>query len=235
MKCKTNYNLVCLKWYDNKPVQVLSSCTDHRPVGVCKRWSPKEKVYIDVPRPAIIESYNKGMGGVDLADMLMELYKINHRSRKWYIRVFYWCLGTSVINAWLLYRKHLRLLGPNKKYMPLIQFQLEIANTLLQYTSSEDYVTKKRGRPSNAENDRPTSSLCNSPSSSVSSQSTKMYRVQPNPPNTRRYDKLEHWVVFDEKGRCRLCKTGTPMSKCLKCNVHLCCNTNKNCFLSFHT
>ncbi|XP_049302012.1 piggyBac transposable element-derived protein 3-like [Bactrocera dorsalis] len=115
VKCETNYNLVCLKWYDNKPVQVMSSCTDHRLVGVCKRWCPKEKVYIDVPRPAIIESYNKDMGGVDLADMLMELYKINHRSRKWYIRVFYWCLGTSVINAWLLYRKHLRLLEPKKK------------------------------------------------------------------------------------------------------------------------
>ncbi|XP_054087559.1 piggyBac transposable element-derived protein 4-like isoform X2 [Zeugodacus cucurbitae] len=113
-----------------------------------------------------------------------------------------------------------------------IKFQLEIADALLQSTSSAVSMQRKRGRPSNAErNDSDT----NSPSSSVSSHNTKKYRFQPNPPETKRYDKTEHWVVFGEKGRCRLCKTGTPMSKCLKCKVHLCCNNNKNCFLSFHT
>ncbi|XP_054083710.1 piggyBac transposable element-derived protein 2-like isoform X2 [Zeugodacus cucurbitae] len=232
MKCETNHNIVCVRWFDNKPVQLISSHISHEPVGICKRWNPKEKTHVDVQRPAIVANYNKGMGGVDLADMLMELYKVNHRSRKWYIRIFYWCLGTSVTNAWLLYRKHLNLLHPKQKHIPLIKFQLEIADALLQSTSSAVSMQRKRGRPSNAErNDSDT----NSPSSSVSSHNTKKYRFQPNPPETKRYDKTEHWVVFGEKGRCRLCKTGTPMSKCLKCKVHLCCNNNKNCFLSFHT
>lgn len=123
---------VCVKWFDNKPVQLIFSCEGDQPVGICKRWSPKEKekAYIDISRPAIVASYNKGMGGVDLADMLMELYKINHRSKKWYIRIFYWCLGTSVTYAWLLYRKQLNLVNPNQKHIPLIKFQSEIAHEL---------------------------------------------------------------------------------------------------------
>lgn len=144
----------------------------------------------------LVASYNKGMGGVDLADMLMELYKVNHRSRKWYIRIFNWCLGTSVTNAWMIYTKHLRLLQSNKKHILLMQLQLEIANALLQYTSSSaDSIQRKRGRPSNAENNKPTSSVGISPSTSVTSQSTKKYRFQSNPPDTKRYDKEDHWVV----------------------------------------
>ncbi|XP_054746160.1 piggyBac transposable element-derived protein 3-like [Anastrepha obliqua] len=82
MKCEINNNILCVKWFDNKPVPLISSCESNEPVGICKRWNPKEKAYIDVARPAIVASYNKGMGGVDLADMLMELYKVNHRSNK---------------------------------------------------------------------------------------------------------------------------------------------------------
>ncbi|XP_004518464.1 piggyBac transposable element-derived protein 3-like [Ceratitis capitata] len=67
--CEINYNIVCLRWFDSKPVQLISSYIYHQPVGVCKRWSPKEKTYVDIQRPAIVACYNKGMGGVDLADL----------------------------------------------------------------------------------------------------------------------------------------------------------------------
>ena len=230
MKCEINNNIICVKWFDNKSVQLISSCEDYQPTGICKRWSPKDKTYIDVERPAIVASYNRGMGGVDLADMLMELYKINHRSKKWYIRIFYWCLGTSVTNAWLLYRKHFKKINPNQRHISLLKFQMEIAHDLLQCTA---LLSKKRGRPSNVEKESSIVSIDSTPSSSPLQ--SKKYTFQPNPPNLLRYDKQEHWVVFGQKGRCRFCKTGTPMSKCIKCKIHLCCNTNKNCFLSYHT
>ncbi|XP_053968346.1 piggyBac transposable element-derived protein 3-like [Anastrepha ludens] len=60
MKCEINNNIACVKWFDNKPVQLISSCESNEPVGICKRWNPKEKAYIDVARPAIVASYNKG-------------------------------------------------------------------------------------------------------------------------------------------------------------------------------
>ncbi|XP_037942672.1 piggyBac transposable element-derived protein 3-like [Teleopsis dalmanni] len=37
MKCDINHNLVCVKWFNNKPVQLISSCEDHQHVGICKR------------------------------------------------------------------------------------------------------------------------------------------------------------------------------------------------------
>jgi len=33
-KYEVNKNLSCVKWFDNKSVQLLSSCEDHQPVGI---------------------------------------------------------------------------------------------------------------------------------------------------------------------------------------------------------
>lgn len=235
LKCEVNHDIVAVRWLDNRSVQLLSTFIGDEPVTTCKRWDGKEKKFIDVPRPAIVSEYNKHMGGVDLADMLMELYKVNHRSNKWYMRLFYWCLGTAVTNSWLLYRKHLKICEPNTKHMPLITFQMEIANELLTATSSfPSYVTKKRGRPSGTSmQSLEIDSTPSSPSSDTSS--SKRRKITSDPTTSKRYDETSHWVVWGEKGRCRLCKTGTPLSKCSKCGVHLCCNTSKNCFMSYHT
>lgn len=237
MKCEVNHGIASVRWLDNKAVQLLSTFVGDYPIGTCRRWSAKEKQFIDVARPAIVSEYNKHMGGVDLSDMLMELYKINHRSVKWYMRIFYWSLGTAVTNSWLLYRKHLKMVEANAKHMPLIKFQMEIANELLNaaqpFSSS---VQRKRGRPSgNILEQEKIDSAPSSPSSFTSSSSSKRHKVTYDPPNSKRYDESGHWVVWGDKGRCRLCKTGTPLSKCVKCNIHLCCNTSKNCFLSYHT
>ncbi|KRZ50836.1 hypothetical protein T02_6876 [Trichinella nativa] len=54
----------------------------------------KEKTLVDVSCPAIVKEYNKYMGSVDLARMLRALYRIDHRSRKWY-RIFWTPRGSS--------------------------------------------------------------------------------------------------------------------------------------------
>lgn len=87
------------------------------------------------------------MGGVHLSNMLMELYKINHRSAKWYMRIFYWALGTAVNNSWLWCRKDLKMVEPNSKHMPLIKFQMDIANNFLN-AAPLSLERKKRGRHS---------------------------------------------------------------------------------------
>lgn len=235
MKCEINHGISTVRWLDNKAVQLVSTYIADEPIATCRRWSSKEKKFIDIARPAIVSEYNKHMGGVDLSDMLMELYKINHRSAKWYMRIFYWALGTSVTNSWLLYRKHLKMVEPKAKHMPLIKFQMDIANELLN-AGPPSSVQKKRGRPSaNILEKEEASSAPSSPSSSAPSSSSKRRIINHDPPNSKRYDESGHWLVWGGKGRCRLCKTGTPLSKCIKCGVHLCCNTSKNCFLSYHT
>ena len=66
-----------VRWYDNKAVNLLSSFVGVELLGNVKRWkiNRKAKTYITVPRPAIVDTYNRFMGGVDLLDMLAAPYK----------------------------------------------------------------------------------------------------------------------------------------------------------------
>ena len=71
MKSEINYNIIYFKWFDNKSIQLISSCEDYQPIGICRRWSPKDKTFIDIERPTIFASYNRAIGGVDFGDMLI--------------------------------------------------------------------------------------------------------------------------------------------------------------------
>ena len=87
---------------------------------------------------------SSSMGGVDLSDMLMSLYRIDIRPRLWYLRMLCYFIDLSTVNAWLLYRRHVKQLGL-RKYKPLLDFRVEIADSLIKHGKA---ITKKRGRPS---------------------------------------------------------------------------------------
>ena len=88
------------------------------------------------------------MGGVDAADMLMELYRIDLRSKKWYMRIVLYCISVAVVNAWMLYRRHAAQLHTNpKSIVALKDFQSQLAYALAMKGKQ---VQKKRGRPSNS-------------------------------------------------------------------------------------
>ena len=57
----------------------------------------------------MILMYNAGMGGVDLADMLIALYRIKVQTRSSYQKMFWHCIDIAKVNAWLLYRRHSNL------------------------------------------------------------------------------------------------------------------------------
>jgi len=44
-----------------------------------ERWSTSKKERVVVPKPASIKEYNRFMGGADLHDMLVELYRTDIR------------------------------------------------------------------------------------------------------------------------------------------------------------
>jgi len=64
----------------------MSSAHGLPPQDKSKRWSKGEKKYIEVDRPAIIQQYNAKMGGVDLCDRMMSVYRMSARTHKWTIR-----------------------------------------------------------------------------------------------------------------------------------------------------
>ena len=63
------------------------------------QWCNKSKVMKAVPCPKIVSTYNKSMGGVDLADMLMTLYHIDVKPRCWYIKEFWHFVDVAKVNA----------------------------------------------------------------------------------------------------------------------------------------
>ena len=93
-----------------------------------------------------IAKCSKFIEGVDRCDMFLELYRINFKSKKWYIRIFFYVLDHAIVNGWLLYRRTLN--KKSKQHMSLCDFKLDIATRLL---SSNKY-TPKRGTPIQQDN-----------------------------------------------------------------------------------
>ena len=94
------------KWCDNKCVQLISSYCDLDSTSKVKRWDNKTKTYIDIDCPTAVQKYNKSMGGVDLTDMLIALYRTTIKSKRWYLKVLFHCVVIAKVNAWLLYRRY---------------------------------------------------------------------------------------------------------------------------------
>ncbi|XP_041356143.1 piggyBac transposable element-derived protein 3-like [Gigantopelta aegis] len=216
-------NTVCLRWVDNRPVSLISSYVCADPVGQARRWNRKEKKYETVDKPAIVEEYNKFMGGIDLLNMCTSMYKHNLRSARWYLYLFWYSVTIALVNAWFVYRRYHGEIGTEKrKIMRLRKFQALCAQSL----TSAGKEKKKRGRPS--EEDR---SLHQSPPVKRP-KSSKL--VAPDV----RSDEYNHFPTWDKsRQRCKLCPAAKPFFsyvKCQKCQVHLCLNKDRNCFYAFH-
>lgn len=210
-------NIVVTKWYGNKFVHIVSNYKGPLPTENVKRWSVVEKNKVDVVRPAAIGEYNSFMGGIDLHDMLVELYRIDIRVRRFYLRIVFHIIDMCVVNAWLLYRRHCKQIKL-KKHLSLLDFKTEITYALLL---SGQNKAPKRGRPS----------LTTTPSPPK-----KKKRVfSTRPVEDVRYDKIDHWQLpLDTKQRCKNCIRAYTTTKCSKCNVYLCSTKKRMCFIQFH-
>jgi hypothetical protein len=120
-----------VRWYDNRVVNIVSTFVGSEPLTRVRRWCRKEKVYTDIDCPQVITVYNKHMGGVDLLDSLMGLYRIQLRSKKWYHKLFFHCVDMAVVNAWLLFRRSLNQQGKEQSVIPLAEFKAQVAEGII--------------------------------------------------------------------------------------------------------
>ena len=75
-----NGTLCIAKWHDNSVVTIASNWKSHIPVYKVRH---REKGGVnEVPQPHLINSYNKGMGGVDFIDCLLQVYRPTMRGKK---------------------------------------------------------------------------------------------------------------------------------------------------------
>ncbi|XP_046992254.1 piggyBac transposable element-derived protein 4-like [Schistocerca americana] len=95
--------IACIKWKDKCVVMLLS--TIDSPVCV-EEVSRKEKngKIIKVPCPKIVKSYNANMGCADKADMINSFYAIDRKSRKWWLRLFWYIVDIFIGNEFILFR-----------------------------------------------------------------------------------------------------------------------------------
>ena len=213
--------LRAIKWFDNRGVSLLSTYESVNPITHITRFDRKAKERVNVSCPSIVSTYNKFMGGVDLLDSLLSLYRIHIRSKKWYHKLFFHFLDvTVVVQSWLMY---CRSITDNEGKLELREFKMILANSLMRAGKS---TSTKRGRPSLAD---------------VEKQLQAKKRRGPAalvPTKAIRLDGLDHWPVFMENGKKGRCKNpgceATTRIKCSKCGVNLCLTAKSNCFHFFH-
>ena len=88
-------------WVDTKPVLTLSNYHSPDQMGfVTRRGASGQRER--VPGPAVLESYQQNMKGVDLMDQMVGYYMLHHRSKKWWRRIFFYLLATSVHNSYVV-------------------------------------------------------------------------------------------------------------------------------------
>lgn len=215
-KVDNNAGIAVVKWADTKCVTLASSCVSHTPTLEVKRYSKEEKKRVNVVCPQIIKQYNTHMGGVDLADMLIALYKTPYKSRRWYLGIFSQLIDICVNNAWLTYRRDNEALG-NLKHDNLKTFRTSLALSLLKTEQKTNF------RKSDFAKEQPSKKI--------------RVAVTARPTDDIRYDQMGHFPTFTDKGRCRLCTNGQTTVFCQKCNVRLCFvqgQNSRNCFSIYH-
>lgn len=213
-KCDLKKKVMVVKWLDNKSVCLASNYVGVHPISNTRRYNKTTKSRIDVSMPQIVKQYNMHMGGVDLADMLIALYRTQMKTHKWYLNIFSQLLDVCVNNAWLQYRNDCKQLK-EKYVLRLKEFRVQIAIAL-----------SSKGKPKVGRKDKVTS---------LSENLKIKNKIVPRPIDDVRLDCYSHMPIVVIKGRCRMCKKGQTTISCSKCNTRLCITSKRNCFLNFHT
>jgi len=236
-------------WKDNQPVYMASNFQGAEPVGATKRYSSKEKGYIDIPQPHLNESYNKNMGGVDLLDNSEKCYAITTRIKKWWWCIYCWFLNVAMVQAWRLFRLQA------KQRAIIFQQEQEQDNMEWERRMLESDRGKVQIRELRKQREQVQKSLRQEwlnkqqiPLLEFTRQVAEMImevhgkqRIPPAPRKSRpalnvtRLDGVGHLIKITRpqvNGRCVHCHKGRSTYRCVRCDVAL---HPTDCFYLYHT
>ena len=119
-----------------------------------QRWDSKRKQDIQVQSPHIVASYNRSMGGVDLANMLIALYRTKIMTKKrWYLKIIFHIVDICKVNGWLLYCRHCKQNSIASKHQTfLLSFVTEVSLAIRQSSKpvllgrKKDHIHRPRRR-----------------------------------------------------------------------------------------
>ncbi len=109
---------VLVAWKDNKGVYAASNKHSGYCSKACKRFCRTTRKDIPVPIPDLIGAYNNGMGGVDLLDAMVAVYRVLYRIHKWWFAIYTWSLSVSAVNAW---RLRMHITGNKEPFMDFLR------------------------------------------------------------------------------------------------------------------
>lgn len=205
-----DYSVV--KWRDRgkKSVNVISSMHNPQDLSTVKRTN-KMGVREEVNCPESIADYNRYMGGVDKFDQYHSTYSISWKSRKWWVKLFYYFIDCSIVNSYILYKESVP-----KKEKPIshLKFRTILADELIAAYNSR----KRRG-----------------PLMSGDKKIKKLGGRGVSIENIVRRNNLgDHLPIKGTSRRCSYCSTAKKTKRsqiiCRRCEVALCLE----CFAPFH-
>ena len=176
-----------------------------------ERWCSVAREKKQIQCPQIIKSYNSGMGGVDLANIFISLYRIRVKTRRWYLKIFWRCVDIAKVNAWLLNYRHCNILKIPRRKITLLEFSCEVAEGLIFKNKVVEPVVMP-GRPAKRK------SLDGETSTKPGKKPTT-----PLPSKGYQFDELGNWLEPQSKrGWCRRCKNGYSC-KCTVASARFVC------------
>jgi hypothetical protein len=187
---------------------------------------PKKKLLI----PKVIDDYNHHMNGVDVADQLRSYYNTQQTVRRNWMPLFFWLLDTAIVNTYRI----TRTLGSAQEQK---EFRHELVWDLIEIANDTGEVQLRNGLKREIREE--------------TKKETKRPKVTKNfELSNQRFIPGNHFTEWRERREaCQWCTwlaskknlnldRKTPHKSqlwCIMCNVPLCCNSNRNCFVSFHT
>lgn len=213
-KWRVKENVAFVVWQDNKEVLLMSNVF-HPTVGITTvARTQKDGSKVDIRCPLIIKEYTKRMGGVDRFDRLKSTYTVGRRSKRWWLRIFYFLLDASITNAFVLSQSC-------KVNLTHFEFRVALARGLIS-----GFTSRKRR-----------SAMANYIIRKKVAQADTRQKVVGNIADEIRYTNVGHHMPcsLPNYKRCRLCSTKTHDKRskimCEKCEVPLCIVP---CFYAYH-
>ena len=98
-------NISILKVFNRKAVTLMSTVYNSKNTDTGKKhFQTKETIQ----KPLIMIKYNKYMGGVDANDQLLKYSHFSKRTIKWWKKVFFRMLNIFMVDAFILWKEHLK-------------------------------------------------------------------------------------------------------------------------------
>ena len=117
---------VCVVWQDTKRVTLLTNYGDCSVTTKQIRSKKSSTGYREIQKPSIVNDQNKYMGGCDLAGQLCKYYTHNHRTLKWWKRLFVTILDICLLNATIAYNSI-----PTNSRLSGLEFRVKVIEGLL--------------------------------------------------------------------------------------------------------